>query len=307
MIIWLPTYKEWCLSLTAAVSACDFNSYSCNLSWVTSFICFPDHDCFFVGAAAWKLNPCCFGLERTRNNNSILFCLSTVVAAHNFNRFSCDSSWAEQLFHCITNLESLSIHVQWTRFHAHLVANGQEMWDPMLFLVRAVVACAQFQLLFLWFIMGATVSLHNQPRISLYPCTMDPSPYLFGCQWTRNDQTRCFSLSVTVTVRPISTSFHAVRHESNLSHCITNPERFFWSIYILQSQNNNPPADSCWNIMLEGVSQQWLGITGYFQLRQATVWSIVQGLYVLKQSEFDWYCQSYDFSLLQQQHNSSCL
>ena len=161
MFIWLPTYKEWCLSLTAAVSACDFNSYSCNLSWVTSFICFPDHDCFFVGAAAWKLNPCCFGLERTRNNNSILFCLSTVVAAHNFNRFSCDSSW-EQLFYCITDLESLSIHVQWTRLHARLVANGP-------------------------------------------------------------------------------------------------------------------------------------------------VWSIVQGFYVLKQSEFDWYCQSYDFLLLQQQHNSSCL
>ena len=130
MFIWLPTYKEWCLSLTAAVSACDFNSYSCNSSWVTSFICFPDHDCFFVGAAAWKLNPCCFGLERTRNNNSILFCLSTVVAAHNFNRFSCDSSWAEQLFHCITNLESLSIHVQWTRLHIHLVANGQGMIKP---------------------------------------------------------------------------------------------------------------------------------------------------------------------------------
>ena len=52
------------------------------------------------------------------------------------------------------------------------------------------------------------VSLHNRPRITLYPCTMDLSQCSFGCQRTRNGACPWRLQSV----HAISTATHAICH-----------------------------------------------------------------------------------------------
>jgi hypothetical protein len=58
-----------------------------------------------------------------------LFLVRTVIAVRNFNSFCCDSS-LEQLIHCTTDLESLSLQAHWSHLCAHLVTNGQGMARP---------------------------------------------------------------------------------------------------------------------------------------------------------------------------------
>ena len=141
----------------------------------------------------------------------------TVVAARNFNCFSWDSS-GEQLFHCITNLECLLFHAQSSRIHAHLVANGQGMWDPRLFLVRDGDSTCNFNIFSCSRSWEHLVSLHNQPWISLYLCTVYPSPGSCGYQRPKSGEIQRFFLSVPSSLRVISTAFPVI-HQGN--NCFT--------------------------------------------------------------------------------------
>jgi hypothetical protein len=123
-----------------------FDSFSCKTQLGTSFICIPNLDSFFLGAHWTRLHSHLVANGQSMMISSLFAC--PVLNGHsNFNRFSCDSSW-EQLFHCIADYECLLFHVQLTRLHALLVANGQRMMRPYAFSCPYRHCCAQFQQLF---------------------------------------------------------------------------------------------------------------------------------------------------------------
>jgi hypothetical protein len=69
-------------------------------------------------------------------------------------------------------------------------------------------------------------------------------------------------------------------------------------IFYHVSTTINQHQKCCCNIMSVGISYQRLGIAGWFQLRESSVWSIVQGLYVLKWSQLRRGCQLLGFDVL---------
>ena len=84
---------------------------------------------------------------------------------------------------------------------------GKEWRNPMLFLVQDCDSVHNLNSCSYKIPWEQLASLHNQARICLYPCTVDPSPCLFGYQRTRNDHFRPFCLSMPLSLHAISTAF----------------------------------------------------------------------------------------------------